>query len=422
MPVFSCIERGGALPDSLSALTVTQLANYIEASLASDRIFQQAAVKGEISNFKSHSSGHLYFTLKDEGAKIDCVMFRSDASKLSFRPKDGDGAVIRGRLSFYGKGGSLQIYARAIEPYGQGALYESFLALSEELRKLGYFDEKKKKALPRWPKRVAVVTSPTGAAIRDIVAILGRRAPQVELVICPVSVQGSTAPGEIASMIDKANAHAKADVLLVGRGGGSLEDLSAFNSRVVADAVYRSALPVVSAVGHETDFTICDMAADARAATPSAAAEMIAPDRREALALVSEKKASLSSSCAQLVARAEKALSERRSLTALSDHSSFFDKREMALAFARSSLEKAAESLVDALFERLASEKRLLEGCSHESVLMRGYAAFQKGGSIVDADEIGEGEQFAALSKGHVYSLLAQQKREREASNERGGL
>lgn len=254
-------------------LTVSRLTTLLRGVLEEN--FDQVWVQGEVSNLSIPSSGHIYFTLKDTGAQLRCVMFKGSVKNLKFRPTDGMGLIARGRISVYDQRGEYQLICEYLEPAGIGALQMAFIQLKERLAKEGLFDEDHKQPLPGFPRRIGVITSATGAAIHDILNVLKRRFAALEILIYPVRVQGEGAALEIARAIDDMNRQHLADVLIVGRGGGSLEDLWAFNEEVVARAVYRSKLPVISAVGHETDWTICDFVADLRAPTPSAAAELV---------------------------------------------------------------------------------------------------------------------------------------------------
>ena len=260
-------------------LTVSALTALVRGLLEEN--FDQIWVEGEISNLASPQSGHCYFTLKDAGAQIRCVMFRGAFRSLKFTPKDGMRVLTRGRLTLFEPRGEYQLVAEYLEPQGIGGLQLAFIQLKERLAKEGLFSELHKKEIPKLPRRIGVVTSPTGAAIRDILTVLSRRFANVELLIAPVRVQGEGAAQEIASAIDDLNRVGNVDVMIVGRGGGSLEDLWAFNEEVVARAIHRSAIPVISAVGHEVDFTIADFVADLRAATPSAAAELVVRSKKE---------------------------------------------------------------------------------------------------------------------------------------------
>jgi exodeoxyribonuclease VII large subunit len=260
-------------------LTVSALTALVRGVLEEN--FDQVWVEGEISNFACPQSGHCYFTLKDAGAQIRCVMFRGAARTLKFTPGDGMRVLARGRLTLFEPRGEYQLVAEYLEPQGIGGLQLAFIQLKERLAKEGLFSELHKKEIPKLPQRIGVVTSPTGAAIRDILTVLSRRFANVELLISPVRVQGEGAALEIASAIDDLNRVGNIDVMIVGRGGGSLEDLWAFNEEVVARAIHRSGVPVISAVGHEIDYTIADFVADLRAATPSAAAELVVRSKKE---------------------------------------------------------------------------------------------------------------------------------------------
>lgn len=261
-----------------NAVTVTQLNKYIKDRFEEDENLNAILVKGEISNFKNHYTGHLYFTLKDENSLIKCIMFKSYAERLAFKPKDGMKVMVFGAVSVFERDGVYQIYAKSLLEDGMGDLHEQFEQLKAKLEKEGLFDETHKKPIPLYPKVVGVLTSQTGAVIRDIINVSTRRNPNVYIRLLPVPVQGPGAAEQIAEKIRVMNELRLADVLIIGRGGGSLEDLWPFNEEIVARAIYESELPIISAVGHETDFTIADFVADLRAPTPSAAAELAVPD------------------------------------------------------------------------------------------------------------------------------------------------
>ena len=261
-----------------NAVTVTQLNKYLKDKFDEDENLGAILVKGEISNFKNHYTGHLYFTLKDENSLIKCIMFKSYAERLAFKPKDGMKVMVFGSISVFERDGVYQIYAKTMMEDGMGDLHEKFEQLKAKLEKEGLFDEVHKKPIPLYPKVIGVLTSQTGAVIRDIINVSTRRNPNVYIRLLPVPVQGPGAAEQIAEKIKIMNEKKLADVLIIGRGGGSLEDLWPFNEEIVARAIYESELPVISAVGHETDFTIADFVADLRAPTPSAAAELAAPD------------------------------------------------------------------------------------------------------------------------------------------------
>lgn len=262
-------------------ITVSQLTNYIKALLDNTAPLQSLCLRGEISNYKMHHSGHHYFTLKDENAVINAVMFAGNASKLRFRPESGMKVIVYGRVSLFPKSGQYQIYVNEMIPDGVGALYIAYEQLKEKLHKEGLFDKGAKRPLPTYPDRIALVTSPTGAAVRDMLRILKKRWPLCEVLVCPVKVQGEGSAQEVAAMLDYIDENQLADLIITGRGGGSIEDLWAFNEEPVARAIYRCSIPVISAVGHEPDVTISDYVADLRAATPSNAAELAVPDQAE---------------------------------------------------------------------------------------------------------------------------------------------
>ena len=261
-----------------NAVTVTQLNKYLKDRFDEDENLNAILVKGEISNFKNHYTGHLYFTLKDENSLIKCIMFKSYAEKLNFKPKDGMKVMVFGTVSVFERDGVYQIYAKSMMEDGMGDLHEQFEQLKAKLEKEGLFEQSHKKTIPLYPKVIGVLTSQTGAVIRDIINVSTRRNPNVYIRLLPVPVQGPGAAEQIADKIRIMNEKKLADVLIIGRGGGSLEDLWPFNEEIVARAIYDSEIPIISAVGHETDFTIADFVADLRAPTPSAAAELAVPD------------------------------------------------------------------------------------------------------------------------------------------------
>lgn len=260
------------------AVSVTELNRYIKEKIASDEALANIIVKGEISNFKNHYTGHMYFTLKDENSLIKCIMFKTYAQKLNFMPKDGMKVFVLGGVSVFERDGIYQIYVKAMQEDGIGALYRKYEELKKELEQKGLFSQSHKKPIPKMPKVIGVLTSQTGSVIRDIINVSTRRNPNVYIRLLPVPVQGEDAAPKIVDGIRKMNKEKLADVIILARGGGSLEDLWPFNEEIVANAIYESEIPIISAVGHETDFTIADFVADLRAPTPSAAAELAVPD------------------------------------------------------------------------------------------------------------------------------------------------
>ncbi|KAB7708810.1 exodeoxyribonuclease VII large subunit [Bacillus aerolatus] len=287
-------------------LTVKALTKYIKRKFDADPHLTNVLVKGEISNFKSHSSGHMYFTLKDDKARILAVMFSSANRSLKFQPENGMQVLITGDITVYEAGGQYQIYVKSMQPDGMGSLYLAFEQLKKKLEKEGLFDENKKRALPAYPKIIGIVTSPTGAAVRDIITTIQRRYPVAEMLIYPALVQGGNAAPSIVSAIQQANRDERADVLIVGRGGGSIEELWAFNEEEVAKAIRSSIIPVISAVGHETDITIADFAADRRAPTPTAGAEMAVPHLEEVLEKVFVRKTRIIRAMSEKIRRERK--------------------------------------------------------------------------------------------------------------------
>ncbi len=266
---------------TMQVYRVSQITAYIKELFDSDYALQDLWLEGEVSNYSQAASGHVYFTLKDEEAQIRCVMWRSQVERQAYLPQDGEAILAHGRISVYEAGGRYQLYVDDIQPAGAGLLYLQFEALKERLAAEGLFDVGRKRPLPPFPRRLGLVTSPTAAALRDIVNVLRRRYPLVEVVLSPTLVQGDEAPSQIVAAIEALDQHTDVDAIIVARGGGSLEELWAFNDERVARAIYASQVPVVTGVGHETDFTIADFVADVRAPTPSAAAELVVPDRQE---------------------------------------------------------------------------------------------------------------------------------------------
>lgn len=266
------------MPNDRPAITITQLTRYLKRVVEGNRHLQDVWLRGEISNYKKHSRGHMYLTLKDAGSRISAVMFASDNQSLVFTPEDGMTVLVRGQVSVYEPYGQYQLYIKEMQQDGVGNLFLAYEQLKKKLEAEGLFDPRLKKPLPSFPQTIGIITSPTGAAIRDMFTTVKRRYPAAKLIVFPVLVQGEQASSSIAKAIEKANATRQVEVLIVGRGGGSIEDLWAFNEERVARAIFQSALPIVSAVGHETDFTIADFVADLRAATPTAAAELVVPN------------------------------------------------------------------------------------------------------------------------------------------------
>ena len=372
-------------PKFPGALTVTQLNEYIKGIIDRDVRLSDVCLKGEISNFKNHySTGHFYFTLKDEGSMIRAIMFRSSASKLPFLPEDGMKVVAHGRIAAFVRDGQYQIYCDSMEPDGVGALYIAYEQLKRKLEAEGLFDPARKKPLPKIPSRVGIITSATGAAIRDMINVCGRRFPFATLVLYPSLVQGPDAPAQLIEGVRYFNETKSVDVLIIGRGGGSIEDLWAFNNEELAREIAASAIPVISAVGHETDFTICDFVADRRAPTPSAAAELAVPEtgelKRKIDHIVDRESAVLS---ALIAARREK-LSYFAGSRALTNPMAFIDDKKMQTAMVGERLMHLTEQSVTAKKAAMQSLCAKLSAMNPLAVLSRGYSAvYDKNGGVV---------------------------------------
>ena len=364
-------------------LSVTQLNEYIRGKLDDDHLLSGVAVRGEISNYKVYPSGHHYFTLKDEGASLKCVMFKGNAMRLRFRPDNGVKIIAMGKISVYPRDGVYQLYCTAMAMDGIGDLYAAFEQLKGKLAAQGLFDPAHKKQIPKYPGTIGIVTSSAGAAIHDMLRILRKRYPLTRVLLLPVRVQGVEAPAEIVAAIRYANYHKLADLLIVGRGGGSIEDLWAFNDERVAYAIYESEIPVISAVGHEPDVTISDFVADLRAATPSNAAEMAVPDQDAlrqnldafSLSMVASLNRQLKSACQHLnVLSASPAL---RSPT------SYLDQKRKNLELLRSRLTSAETRFVEQKGRQFVALTSKLDAMSPLKVLSRGYAMAQTGNGEV---------------------------------------
>jgi len=359
---------------ALQPVSVTQLTQYIKLLLDRDEILSQVCVRGELSNYKAHSSGHQYFTLKDEGAVISCVMFRSDAMRMRFRPESGMKVILYGRVSLFPKSGQYQIYVTAMQPDGVGALAIAFEQLKRRLHEEGLFDPAAKKPLPAYPQRIALVTSPTGAAVRDMIRILGSRWPMAEVLVCPVRVQGDGAAEEIAAMLDYVDKHRLADVIITGRGGGSLEDLWAFNEEIVARAIWRCETPVISAVGHEPDVTISDYVADLRAATPSNAAELAVPDCTVLQQTLRQTLLRLEQAERNRISRLSQRLKMLADSRVMKRPDAYLQQQELQLEMLRQRLEHSGADMMNRNMTRFQKTAAKLDALSPLKVLSRGYA------------------------------------------------
>ena len=356
------------------ALTVTQLNTLVHDVIESNDIFSQIAVRGEISNFTHHRSGHMYFSLKDEGSLVRGVMFRSAASRLTFTPENGMKVVVYAALTTYIQGGQYQLTVTAMEPDGVGALFVMFEERRRRLESEGLFDSSRKRPLPKIPSRIGVITSPTGAAIRDIIRILGRRFPYAEVILYPAQVQGTGAAETLIAGLRYFAEARNVDVIILGRGGGSAEDLWEFNDEGLARAVAASPIPVISAVGHESDFTICDFVADVRAATPSAAAELAVPDKDELIQRFHNVTDRMAILCKRKIASDRERVNSIASRPIFTDPTRIYREIHLRLDALTTALDHATQVKLRSLRTDLASLTGALNALSPLSILSRGYA------------------------------------------------
>ena len=376
-------------------LTVSELNAHIKGLLDGDSLLGSLAVRGELSNYKTYSSGHHYFTLKDAESSLKCVMFRSNASKIRFRPENGMGVTAVGSVSVYPRDGVYQLYCTELIPTGMGDLYLAFEQMKARLEKEGLFDPGHKKALPVFPKRIAVITSGSGAAVRDIIRVLGHRWPDAEVVVLPVRVQGVEAPPEIVGAIRYANRFRVGDLIITGRGGGSMEDLWAFNDERVARAIFDSELPVISAVGHEPDVTISDYVADLRAATPSNAAELAVPDQADVREALSSLHSRMEHALRRQLTEGANRLKDLSGRKVLTSPTAYLDFKRMELDRLQSRMVTVSEGWLAARRQQFGKTAASLDAMSPLKVLGRGYAVAtnEKGIVIRSVADASEGEK-----------------------------
>lgn len=377
-------------------LSVSQLNRYIKMNFDADENLANIFISGEISNFTNHyRTGHLYFTLKDDSAAVRAVMFNSSAKRLKFMPEDGMKVIARGRVSVYEASGQYQLYVDDMQPDGVGALNLAYEQLKEKLQKEGLFSELHKKPLPPFPEKVGVITSPTGAAVRDIINVLGRRFPYAEIVFCPVLVQGEGAHLQLTDAVNLFNSERAADVIIIGRGGGSIEDLWEFNDEGLARAVYNSEIPVISAVGHETDFTICDFVADMRAPTPSAAAELAVPDANELQYALSALKTRMFLNVSSGIADRRSRLEYLTSKGALKSPDEMLSNRSQRLDTAFSKMLSSYENRIGGKKVEFISAATALSKLDPMSVLMRGFAfvSDKSGKNVYSSQALAKGDK-----------------------------
>jgi exodeoxyribonuclease VII large subunit len=388
---------------------VTELNEHIKDLLDSDDMLSRVYVRGELSNYKLYPSGHHYFTMKDADGSLRCVMFKGSAAKLRFKPENGMKVIAFGRVAVFPRDGAYQLYVNELTPDGVGDLYVAFEQLKEKLLKEGLFDERHKKPLPHFPKRIAVITSSAGAAVRDIIRVLGARWPLAKIIVLPVRVQGAEAPPEIVGAIKYANRFQLADLIITGRGGGSIEDLWAFNDERVARAIFDSAIPVISAVGHEPDVTIADFVADLRAATPSNAAELAVPDIND----MRETLLNLELRTGQALRRELKTLRQRldgyKQKRVLISPKNYIDDKRMLLDYTQGRLNAASQKKLTTARERYIRLAASLDAMSPLKVLGRGYAIARTpdGHVVKKASEVKSGDRIKVrLQKDEITATV----------------
>ena len=394
------------------ALSVTQLNEYLKMVIEGDRVLSNVFVRGEISNFKLYSSGHAYFTLKDDAGQLKSVMFRSYFSRLAFLPEDGMRVIAHGRVSVYETNGQYQLYVDDLQPDGAGSLAMRFEQLKRKLAAEGLFDEARKRPLPPMPKRIGVITSPSGAAVHDIINVLGRRFPMAEMILYPSEVQGTQAPAQLISGIEFFSMTGIADVVIIGRGGGSAEDLWAFNDEYLARAVAACSVPVISAVGHESDFTICDFVADRRAPTPSAAAELAVPDTGELLRSLTAVQIGLQTSLQKRIAQERRILAQLTSSRVFTKPEQMLDRFRLRLDECEQDLNRAVEQTLSSKRQSTASVAGKLQALDPLSILSRGYATVSIDGvSVTSVKQVNENDTLdIRMADGSVRATVSQRK------------
>lgn len=382
-------------------LSVSQLNRYVKSIIEQDFNLQTVFVQGEISNFTNHyKTGHYYMTIKDEFASVKAVMFKTANSRLKFMPENSMSVIIKGRVSVFERDGQYQLYIDDMQPDGTGALSLAFEQMKNKLAKEGLFDTERKKPIPQYPMRVGVVTSPTGAAIRDIINVISRRFPLAELILCPVAVQGEYAAGQISAAIELFNRKKAADVLIVGRGGGSVEELWAFNEEKVARAVAASVIPVISAVGHETDYTICDFAADLRAPTPSAAAELAVPDCNQQSEMLNMAYRRMTAAITDKLAVERAVIEFKKSALQRLSPKKYIDNLRVRCDKASMAMEHAVKASVSDKTKDFSALCAKLDAMSPLKILARGYSVATQNGKVVsDTESVKKGDKIDVLLK-----------------------
>ena len=398
-------------------LSITQINEYIRGKMDSDQLLNQVAVRGEISNYKLYPSGHHYFTLKDEGAALKCVMFKGNAMRLRFRPENGMKVIAMGKISVFPRDGAYQLYCTNMAMDGVGDLYAAFEQLKKKLAAQGLFDPAHKKPIPKYPGTIGIVTSSAGAAVHDMLRILRKRYPLTQVKLLPVRVQGVEAPGEIAAAIRYANHHQLADLLIVGRGGGSIEDLWAFNDERVAYAIYESRIPVISAVGHEPDVTISDYVADLRAATPSNAAELAVPDQDALGQTLDGMSAAMATALTRQLKSARQHLNVLSASPALKSPTGYLEQKQKTLELLKNRLISAQNQNISRKSARYVALTAKLDAMSPLKVLTRGYAMAQtEDGSVLrSVEQVDLGQRITVSLNDGTISATVMDKKENRA-------
>ena len=390
-------------------LSVSQINFYIKSIIENDGSLQFVLVTGEISNLTVHQrSGHIYLSLKDSNSVISAVMFAGNARRLKFRLENGMKVICRGRISVYEPSGRYQLYIEDMQPDGVGALTLAFEQLKKSLAQKGLFDNAHKKPLPKFPKTIGVITSPTGAAVQDITNIIRRRFPSADIVLAPVLVQGESAPDQLVRAVNKFSASKIADVVIIGRGGGSAEDLWAFNDEQLAYAVYNCETPIISGVGHETDFTVCDFVADVRASTPSAAAELAVPDRQELMSYYFKQKQYISAMLDRKIKTAQLRLENQQRRMSASSPKLKAEQLEKQLSAKSEKLTRFMNIYISDKENKLIAAKGKLDGLNPLNVLNRGYAITEKDEKIITSSkQLKDGDDFTViLSDGKINAKV----------------
>lgn len=403
MDISSLRER-----DNVNTFTVSELNNYIKNIFEENRTLSSVTLRGEISNFTSHRSGHLYFSLKDAEGQIRAVMFRSRALSLKFIPESGMKVIVHGSVTVYPRDGSYQIYVGSMQPDGIGALYLAYEQMKARLADEGLFDEEHKLPIPEIPRRVGVITSPTGAAVRDIINVMGRRFPGADIYIYPALVQGDGAEKTLVDAVDYFDKSRLCDVVIIGRGGGSIEDLWAFNSEVLARRIYGATVPIISAVGHETDFTICDFVSDMRAPTPSAAAELAVPDKHELLMRIDSYNERMYTAITNRIIRSKERVEHLADKTGSGATLAFIDTKKDTVKAQEDKAILLIRSLLDRLREKLALNSGKADVLSPLSILSRGYSVAEcECGIVKSINDTNVGDEISLiLSDGKLTAAV----------------